>query len=267
MGTVLIGQAVAAAHDSGWAWTARFGGALALVFLPWAAQGGVLAEYDYTVMRDGEPIGTHHVTVLPQGADTKVEEKTDVEVSFGPITLFHMEHQRDEFWHDGELESMTAHTNKNGDVYDIEITREPDGIKRVINGRTDRFDPSVKLLTLWHGDLFKYSNFLSPMEDRTYQVSVDFVGTEKLDLVGQSVDAFVYRMSGDTNREIWFDSDGLIMKVRLLDHDPNIEYVLNSVDEASFKLAMERPERPTVAARQGPMAQRQGPVARLAARR
>jgi hypothetical protein len=260
LGTDLIGRALAASRGSCWAWTAGLGGALTLMLLPWAAQGGVLAEYDYTVMRDGEPIGTHHVTVSPQGPDTKVEEKTDVEVSFGPITLFHMEHQRDEFWRDGELESMTAHTDKNGDIYDIKITREPDGMKRVINGRTDRFDPSVKLLTLWHEDLFKYSNFVSPMEDRTYQVSVDFVGTEKLDLVGQSVDAFVYRMSGDTNREIWFDSDGLIMKVRLLDHSPNIEYVLNSLDEASTKLAMERPERPTVAAHHGP-------VARLAARR
>lgn len=248
MGTVVIGQAFAAAHGSRRAWTARLGGALALMLLPWAAQGGGLAEYDYTVMRDGEPIGTHRVTVSPQGPDTKVEEKTDVEVSFGPITLFRMEHRRDEVWRDGELESMTAHTDKNGDIYDIEITREPDGIKRVINGRTDRFDPSVKLLILWHEDLFKYTNFVSPMEDRTYEVSVDFVGTEKLDLVGQPVNAFVYRMSGDTNREIWFDSAGLIMKVRLLDHSPSIEYVLSSVDGASSELAMERPERPTTAA-------------------
>ena len=260
MGTVVIGQALAAAQGSGRVWTARLGGALVLALLPWAAQGDLLGQYDYTVMRDGEPIGTHQVTVTPEGLDTKVEEKTDVKVSFGPVTLFHMEHLRDEIWHDGELESLTAHTNKNGDVYDIEITREPSGYKRVINGRTDRFDPSVKPLTLWHEDLFKYSTFLSPMEDRTYKVSVDYVGTEKLDMIGRSVDAFIYRMSGDTNREIWFDSDGLIMKVRLLDHSPNIEYVLSSVDQTSSKLAMERPEQPTIAAHPGS-------VARLAAAR
>jgi len=260
LGTVAIGHAATAVQGSGRVWTARFGGALILALLPWTAQGDLLAEYDYTVMRDGASIGTHHVTVTPQGLDTKVEEKTDVAVTFGPITLFHMEHRRDEIWHDGELESLTAHTNKNGDVYDIEITRETDGYKRIINGRTDRFDPSVKPLTLWHEDLFKYTSFFSPMDDRTFEVSVDYVGTEKLDLIGRSVDAFIYRVSGDTNREIWFDPDGLIMKVRLLDHSPNIEYVLSSVDEASSKLAMERPERPTVAAHHGP-------VARLAARR
>jgi Domain of unknown function (DUF6134) len=208
------------------------GGVLALALLPWAAHGDPLSEYDYTVLRDGEPIGTHHVTVSPQGRDTKVEEQTDVAVKFGPITLYHMEHLRDELWRDGELESMTAHTDMNGDVYDIKITLEPDGYKRVINGRTDVFAPSVKVLTLWHDDLFKYSSFLSPMEDKTYQISVDYVGAEKLDLIGKSVDAFVYRMSGDTNREIWYDSDGLIMKVRLLDHSPNIEYVLTSMNQA-----------------------------------
>ena len=60
----------------------------------------------------------------------------------------------------------------------------------------------------------------------------EFVDTEKLDLVGQPVNAFVYRMSGDTNREIWFDSAGLIMKVRLLDHSPTIEYVLSATSAA-----------------------------------
>ena len=33
--------------------------------------------------------------------------------------------------------------------------------------------------------------------------------TDKIDLVNRSVDAFAYRMSGDTNRELWYDADGL----------------------------------------------------------
>jgi hypothetical protein len=152
---------------------------------------------------------------------------------------------------------MSAHTNKNGDVYDIEITREADGYKRVVNGRTDKFAPSVKVLTLWHEDLFKYTSFLSPMEDKTYKISVDFTGADKFDLIGESVNAFVYRLSGDTNREIWYDTNGNIMKVRLLDHSPYIEYVLRSMGEPAAEAAL-APSRLA-----GPHA----PIARLAARR
>ena len=257
MGTVEIGHALGDRRVAGQKSVARLAGALALALVPWAAHGEVLAEYDYTVLRGGEPIGTHQVTVSPEGPVTKVEEKTDVEVTFGPLTLFRMEHLRQEVWRDGKLQSITAYTDKNGDVYDMVITREPDGFKRVINGQTDRLAPSVKPLTLWHEDLFKYTTFFSPIDDETFRVSVDFVGAEKLDLVGESVNAFVYRLSGDTNREIWYDADGLIMKVRLLDHDPSIEYVLTSVGQppAHPVLAL-----PTV---YGP----HRPVARIAARR
>jgi hypothetical protein len=132
---------------------------------------------------------------------------------------------------------MTAYTNKNGDVYEIAITRDPEGYTRVVNGRTERFEPTIKLLALWHEDLFKYTSFLSPMEDETYEISVDFVGVDKISLINQSIDAFAYRISGDTNRELWYDSGGHIMKVRLLDYSSTIEYVLKAMSGAAPKLA------------------------------
>jgi hypothetical protein len=225
--------------------------------LPWAAQGDHLSEYHYTVLRDGKAIGTHRVTVSPEGGDLKVESKTDLEVTFGPLTFYRMEHLRQEIWRNGELEEMTAHTNKNGDVYDIAITRDAQGYKRVINGRTDRFESSMKLLTLWHEDLFRYSSFVSPMEDKIYQISVDFVAADKVDLIDRSVDAIAYRISGDTNRELWYDAEGHIMKVRLLDHSVTIEYVLNSMTEVTSKLTKTSSVTP----------RHHGPVTRLAARR
>jgi Domain of unknown function (DUF6134) len=238
-------------------WAARLCGALVLFFLPWSAYADHLSHYNYLVLRDGEPIGTHSVTVSPEGRDFKVEAETDLAVKFGPLTLYHLEHQRREIWRDGELEKMIAHTDKNGDIYDIAITREPQGYKRVINGRTDRFDSSVKVLTLWHDDLFKYTSFLSPMEDKTYKISVDFVGADRVDLIDRSVDALEYRISGDTNRELWYDADGHIMKVSLLDHDSRIDYVLTSINGAPFDA------RYLLHASSGP----HPPVAKLAARR
>ncbi len=232
-----IGRASGGARAARWDWTAALCGAAALVLLPWAAEGGHFSEYSYTVLRDGEPIGTHRVTVLPQGRDVTVTAQTDLEVGFGPLTLYEMKHLRHETRRDGELEEMTAYTNKNGDIYEIAITRDPEGYTRVINGRTDRFEASMRLLALWHEDLFKHTSFLSPMEDETYEISVNFVGIDKIDLVNQSIDAFAYRMSGDTNRELWYDAAGHIMKVRLLDHSSTIEYVLDGMNGHAAKLA------------------------------
>ena len=253
----LIGRALGGARQDIGKWAARLCGALTLFVSPMTAYGDHLTEYSYTVLRDGEPIGTHQVSVSPDGPDLMVEARTDLEVTFGPLTLYSMEHLRHELWRDGELEQMTAHTNKNGAVYDIAITREPQGYTRVVNGRTDRFEPSIRLLALWHDDLFKYNAFLSPMEDKTYQISVDFIGADKIDLLDRSVEAFFYRMSGDTNRELWYDADGHIMKVRLLDHSSAIEYVLNGINGANPEFTYSHRAKPRP----------HGPIARLAARK
>ena len=213
--------------------------ALAFVLAPDMAASDHLSVYSYTVLRDGEPIGTHRVTVSPSGTNgdshetLQVKAETDLEVTFGPLTLYRMEHLREEVWRGGKLEAMTAYTDKNGAIYDIAITREPEGYRRVINGRTDHFESSMRVLALWHDDLFEHQAFLSPIEDKTHEISVDFVGQEKIDLIGRSVDAFFYRMSGSTNRELWYDAEGHIMKVRLLDHSDEIEYVLSDIDGAA----------------------------------
>ena len=68
---------------------------------------------------------------------------------------------------------------------------------------------------------------------------MDYVGSDKLDLLDRTIESFHYRISGDTNRELWFDNVGRILKVRLLDHDTEIEYILNAMSESARKLADE----------------------------
>ena len=257
LGKCWIGPARGAASPTVYDWTARLWGALVLSLLSWTAEADHLQVYNYTVLRNGDAIGTHRVTVLPEGRDVKVEATTDLAVTFGPVTLYRLEHLRNELWRDGELETLTAYTDKNGDIFDIAITRDPEGYTRVINGRTDRFDPTTRLLALWHDDLFKFSSFISPMEDRTYRISVDPLGPGKTDLFDRTVDGVAYRISGDTNRELWYDTEGHVMKVRLLDHGSAIEYVLNSITSAVPKLA----------AGVATSVQPRKPIARAAARR
>ena len=83
----LVGRASGGARKASFDWTTRLCGALVLVLLPWAAQGDHLSEYNYTVLRDGETIGTHRVTVSPEGRYLKVVAETDLEVEFGPLSV------------------------------------------------------------------------------------------------------------------------------------------------------------------------------------
>ena len=85
------------------------------------------------MLHDDQPIGSHRVTVKGEGNEFEIETKSNLEVRFGPLTVFRFEHQRRELWRDGELIESAAQTTKNDEFYDIKITRQATGYKRVVN--------------------------------------------------------------------------------------------------------------------------------------
>ena len=208
-------------------------GCVAAVFLlaaPFAARGDHPSEYDYIVLHGDEPIGSHRVSIARNGNEIVIETESNLKVGFGPLTVFEFEHQRRELWRDWELVESIAQTTKNGESYNIKITRQAEGYKRVVNGREDQLEDPVKVLALWHGDLFEHEFFISPLEDKLYRLSVDFVGEERIEIGDQRVQALHYRMTGDSERELWYDEAGHVLKVRLYDYGPAIDYVLDRGD-------------------------------------
>ncbi len=203
---------------------------LFLLAVPFPTLADHASRFDYVVLHGDEPIGSHRVNVKGEGNEFEIEVESDLEVRFGPLTVFRFEHQRLELWRDGELVESIAQTTKNGEFYDIKITRQATGYKRAVNGREDEFEDPVKVLALWHGDLFVHNFFISPMEDKLYRVSVRFVDEERIEIGDQRVQAFHYRMTGDSERELWYDEAGHVLKVRLYDYVLVIDYVLDRGD-------------------------------------
>ena len=202
--------------------------AIGLLVVPFAALGDHLRVYDYSVLRDGEPIGLFNISFETSGRTQRVEVVSDVAVTIGPITLFRLVHQRSEIWHDNVLVESVAHTEKNGDVFEIEITREDDGYKRVLNGRIDKFDSSVEVLALWHESLFTGSTFISAFEDDVMSLSIVYQGEQEVALSDGIVAAQHYKMTGDSERDLWFDADGHLVKLRFSELLSDIEYVLDT---------------------------------------
>ena len=208
--------------------------------MPIAAHANHLSLYEYTVFRDGDAIGNHRVRVFQRRAGVEIQVQTDFRIHLGFIPLYRFEHERREIWHGGQLRESIAKTNKNGTNYDIKILREFSGYKRVINGRVDNFGDPVKVLALWHQNLLKHTEFISPMDDKTYSISVEFLGNQMIELGDQSVSSLYYRMTGDSERDLWFDTAGHVLKVRIHDHSPAIEYVLNPPSGQPVSVRTER---------------------------
>jgi Domain of unknown function (DUF6134) len=181
--------------------------------------------YTFTVLKDGNPVGRHRFVFDRDGGRVEIREATEIEVKLAMIPIYTFEHQARELWQDGKVVRVDATTNDNGEKLDITVRPDGQGYVRTVNGRVDRFDDSKRVLAVWNKDTLKHHDFFSVVEDQTLKVSFQLIGREQLSLHGQVLDVDHYRMVGDEERDLWFDSAGQIVKVEFQRHGADITYV------------------------------------------
>jgi hypothetical protein len=199
--------------------------AAALLAVPSAARAADAGEYTFTVLKDGDPVGRHSFAFACQGDRIEIQEKTEIEVRLAMIPIYSFEHEARQLWENGQVVRIDATTNDNGEKLDITVRPNGHGYIRTVNGRVDRFDGSTTVLAFWNKDTLKHHAFFSAVEDKTLDASFQFVGRETMTLHGQQLDVEHYRMVGDEERDLWFDSAGRVVKVAFRRHGAQLEYV------------------------------------------
>ncbi|MFQ5972443.1 MAG: DUF6134 family protein [Alphaproteobacteria bacterium] len=199
---------------------------LIVLGVSFAASADHLDEYEYTIYRSGKSIGYHRVTFQPRDGHVEVKEKSHLRVRAGFLTLYQFDHERSEVWKDGVLTYSKGKTNRNGKELDITVEANGHGYFREVNGKVDRLDPSRKVLALWDKSILDHKSFFSVVEDKTIDVSFQYGGKQKLQLSGRELDVDYYKMTGDEEREVWYDQAGHVVRVKLRRFGSDIEYVL-----------------------------------------
>jgi Family of unknown function (DUF6134) len=182
-------------------------------------------EYTFTVLKDGTPVGQHRFNFDRTGDRIEIHETTEIEVRFATVPLYTFEHEGRELWENSRPIRIDARTNDNGKNLDITVQADGDGYVRTVNGRVDRFDGSTVVLAFWNKDTLKHDAFFSAVEDKTLKASFEYAGREKLALAGQVIDVEHYRMVGDEERDLWFDTAGHIAKVEFRRYGSDLTYI------------------------------------------
>ncbi len=201
--------------------------AAALVLLsPWrAALAGHDGVFLYKVLRDGIEIGYHRVTLARRNGHLEVAVAAEIEVKLAFITVYSFKHTRREVWADGHLLGVAAKTDDDGYTYEVQIEPNGEGYTRSLNGQVERLDRERRLLTYWDKSIVDHKAFISAQDGSSVDVSFDSGGTQKLDWNGRQVEAAYYRMTGDVERELWYDRGGHVLKLRMLRDGAEILYL------------------------------------------
>ena len=203
----LFGLAVASAIFMGLA----PGYSLAAETVRGAAAGTVEYRIDHSKY---DEIGSHVVSFSRSGEDLVVDVAIDIEVKFLFIALHSLVSERRETWRDGRMVAYKAHTDENSEL--VDVTARAEGDKLIIEGPGGRAEADGAVFPSHPGNP-EIVNATLQMDTKTgtlLNVSVAPAGNESIEVAGKAVETRKYEVTGDLERELWFDADGNWIQLR-----------------------------------------------------
>lgn len=194
--------------------------ALLAVFLTGAFGAEVLAEappgtYRYKIERSGSEIGRQALIVGKDGDKVTVSDETSVKVKIAFITAYTFDHSRRETWQGGKLTALETRIDDNGTK--STLTAKADGDKLVIKGSAgDSTQPLGIMPTgYWNAATVKQTKLFHDETGKILTIAVTGGEAQTLDLGdGRKVEAKLWKMTGDDNVELWYDSRDVLVKQR-----------------------------------------------------
>ncbi len=180
----------------------------------------------YRILMGDDPIGTETVKLDPQGDVTRVAVTATTRVKVLFIN-FRYDHQREEVWKGGTLDQMRAKTDDDGTPHSMEMARRGAGYALTVDGKAGEVPANALPLTLWTPEVLKRPTLLSVIDGKPYNVRVESLGAETLDIGGRAIKATHHRISGDVERDLWFDADGTLLKTRFKRSGYDVTYILS----------------------------------------
>lgn len=183
----------------------------------------------YDVLRDGDKIGIHEFRFKQTGNALDVAIKTDVRVKLGFITLYRFVHDATEHWVDGAMNRMASKTDDDGTDNDLAASLSSPSFAVKHNKKTWTQPAPVIPASLWHRGILDVPATFNTIDGSMMKIKVTPAGTDQVPAPKTPVAAKHYVISGELERELWFDDKNNLVKVRFKGQDKSdIQYVLSA---------------------------------------
>jgi hypothetical protein len=200
--------------------------AAAVVLLSAPSLDGVQAtapdgmRLDYRVLRDGFEIGSHKTLFRHDGPEEMtVETEIRITVKLFFITLYRYRLDSVETWRGDRLVALESSTDDDGDLYAVRAIAEGEGL--VIDGVENRWTAPATIMptSLWRREMAQGSLLLGVEQDEALAVAFREAGRETVTAGGGEVSATKLVVSGELERELWYDDDSILVQMRLIGSD------------------------------------------------
>lgn len=184
---------------------------------------GVLA---FDIVRNGKPIGTHTYRFSTEGERTKVEIRTDISFQLLFIPVYRFEHESREIWENNRLTSLESSTNDNGTPVKLRVYRDEDSLMVIGEDGMMHVDREIIPASLWNRLVLDRNKLLMTTSGSVKSTQVEYVGEETVEVRGQPHKARHFRLTGQFSRDLWYDENDVLVRVRFEASDGStVQYV------------------------------------------
>jgi len=217
--------------------------ALALLTLPLYPAAAELppaptkTHQTYDIIREGTKIGTNSVDVERRGDATQVKVSTKILVKVMLVEVYRFNQEATESWKGGRLVAFTSKTDDNGTNHNVSVTSGADKLDLVADGHHSDAPLTLRPASLWDKGFSAQTELFDTANGKRMAIKTKDLGDEKIVANGVAHSTRHYKISGDFNRDVWFDGDTLIrLKLEGSDHS-----IINSdlIEMASLPLAVQ----------------------------
>lgn len=191
-----------------------------IIAASWQAQAAS-KTLDFTVLRDGQNIGTHSYSIADNGGETQVEINTDIKVKVLFVTAYKFLHESKEIWQNGRLMSLKSKTDDDGTPKELHAMAEGQRmtVDSKVKGQDKRQHADAPMIpaSLWNRDIVTQSSILNTLDGTVMNIQVEDMGQDEVEAGGAKVQAHHYSITGELTRELWFNDSGDLVRVRFPD--------------------------------------------------
>jgi len=177
---------------------------------------------DFTVLRDGKPVGRHVLRFQRDNGDLIVDARSDIAVKLLGFTMYSFEYHSRSVWREGQLEQLTAIRTENGKRQQVEARRQDGRLQVSGPSGNDETPQTVFPTDHWHPGALQSDLVLN-----TLTGGLEPVRVRRLDSANAAAGAaHRYAYEGDFRAEVWYDRDWRWTRLRFAARDgSSIEYV------------------------------------------
>ncbi len=205
---------------------AALGAGMALPPVARAAPAPASNVLAFSVWRKGSRIGDHRIAFRREDDRLIVDIDINLQVTFGPLTLFRYTHHNTEIWRGNRLIALDSETYDDGNDFKLSVRESAGGLD--VDGWSGRFTVPAETLSssYWNPDTIYQSRILDTQRGFLMDVDTEWLGRESVQAAGRQTDADRYRITGDLDMVIWYSEPGQWVKLDFFARGSTISYEL-----------------------------------------